>query len=206
MKLKMLSLAIALVLVNGLFVAQMSATAQKHGHKGASAPVTGTFTRADGSEGKFTGTFTVQRFAAQDGKLVAIGRLHGLRDESGKPLQSNRGEKGGKDEKEKGGPKAEFAAESSAAVIQGNQLVTLPVTQASGSCQILNLVLGPLDLNLLGLKVHLDTVKLDISAQPGSGNLLGNLLCDVAKLLDGGGLLSNLTQIVSKLNQILSLL
>ena len=48
-------------------------------------------------------------------------------------------------------------------------------------------MLGPLDLNLLGLEVHLDPVVLDIVAQPGPGNLLGNLLCAVAGLLDGAG-------------------
>jgi hypothetical protein len=51
---------------------------------------------------------------------------------------------------------------------------------------ILNLVFGPLDLNLLGLQVHLDRVVLNITAQPGAGNLLGNLLCAVAGLLNGG--------------------
>lgn len=56
---------------------------------------------------------------------------------------------------------------------------------AAASCTILHLVLGPLDLNLLGLMVHLDRVVLDITAQSGAGNLLGNLLCAVAHLLDG---------------------
>ena len=41
--------------------------------------------------------------------------------------------------------------------------------------------------DLLGLVVDLDTVVLDIVAQPGPGNLLGNLLCAVAGLLDGNG-------------------
>ena len=54
---------------------------------------------------------------------------------------------------------------------------------------MLNLVLGPLDLNLLGLEVHLDKVVLDIIAVTGAGNLLGNLLCAVAGLLDGTGVL-----------------
>ena len=44
----------------------------------------------------------------------------------------------------------------------------------------------PLDLDLLGLQVHLDRVVLDIVAQTGAGNLLGNLLCAVTGLLDGG--------------------
>jgi hypothetical protein len=56
---------------------------------------------------------------------------------------------------------------------------------AATSCTILHLVLGPLNLNLLGLVVHLNRVVLDITAQSGPGNLLGNLLCAVAHLLDG---------------------
>jgi hypothetical protein len=70
----------------------------------------------------------------------------------------------------------------------------------AGTCQILNLVLAPLDLNLLGLQVHLDKVVLNIVAQSGAGQLLGNLLCAVAGLLDGGGTLS---QLLTKLGQIL---
>jgi hypothetical protein len=60
-----------------------------------------------------------------------------------------------------------------------------------------------LDLNLLGLVVHLDRVVLDISAVPGAGNLLGNLLCAVAGLLDGGG---PLVAIAILLNRILAIL
>ncbi|MEP6817087.1 MAG: hypothetical protein ABI873_16220, partial [Marmoricola sp.] len=73
------------------------------------------------------------------------------------------------------------------------------------SCPILHLVLAPLDLNLLGLKVHLDRVVLNIVAVPGPGNLLGNLLCAVAGLLDGG-LGGVLGQLVDLLNQILGTL
>ena len=73
----------------------------------------------------------------------------------------------------------------------------------AASCDILNLVLGPLDLNLLGLEVHLNQVVLDIIGTTGAGNLLGNLLCAVAGLLDGGGPLG---QIAGLLNQILAIL
>lgn len=59
---------------------------------------------------------------------------------------------------------------------------------APASCEVLNLVLGPLDLDLLGLVIHLDRVVLNITAVPGAGNLLGSLLCAVAGLLDGTGL------------------
>ena len=43
-------------------------------------------------------------------------------------------------------------------------------------CTVLDLTLGPLDLNLLGLMVHLDTVHLLITADSGGG-ILGSLLC-----------------------------
>ena len=78
---------------------------------------------------------------------------------------------------------------------------------AALACNVLDLVLGPLNLNLLGLVVTLNQVHLVINAVPGAGNLLGNLLCAVAGLLNGGGALSGLLgQITTLLNQILALL
>jgi hypothetical protein len=75
------------------------------------------------------------------------------------------------------------------------------------ACGILHLELGPLDLDLLGLVVHLDQVVLDISAEPGAGNLLGNLLCAIAGLLDGGSPLTQiLNQLVNLLNQLIAAL
>jgi hypothetical protein len=65
--------------------------------------------------------------------------------------------------------------------------VTLPVDIPSAVCTILQLHLGPLHLNLLGLRIDLAPVTLIITAVPGPGNLLGNLLCAIAHLLDHGG-------------------
>jgi len=92
-------------------------------------------------------------------------------------------------------------------------LGSLAETSGSGQHgQTTNLVhvsLGPVDLNLLGLGVHLDNcnngpVTVDVSAQRGGGNLLGNLLSSVAHLLDrnplGGSLLTGLV------NEILNIL
>lgn len=82
-----------------------------------------------------------------------------------------------------------------------------PVTdiQTGGSCQILALDLGPIHLDLLGLIVDVSAVQVDITAQPGPGNLLGNLLCAVAHLLDNGSPTA-LGQVVTLLNQILGAL
>jgi hypothetical protein len=65
-------------------------------------------------------------------------------------------------------------------------------------CDILFLDLTDVFLDVLGLVVELDLV-LDIYAEPGPGNLLGNLLCAVAGLLDGPGLIGNIGNTVDRL-------
>jgi hypothetical protein len=57
------------------------------------------------------------------------------------------------------------------------------LAQTTQTCQVLNLVLQPLNLNLLGLVVDLQAVNLDVAAVAGAGNLLGNLVCALAGLL-----------------------
>jgi hypothetical protein len=77
-----------------------------------------------------------------------------------------------------------------------------PVRVAShqGTCQILDLILGPLHLDLLGLVVDLygrtkrDPVQVTITGEPGHG-LLGDLLCSLA----GGGNITSLAQLQSLL-------
>jgi hypothetical protein len=122
--------------------------------------------------GSFIGSFTVTRFITQGGQVLAVGTLTGtVRDAAG--------------------------------VVVGtiNQALTLPLLGDSfGPCEILHLELGPLDLNLLGLVVHLDRIVLDITAEQGA--LLGDLLCAIANLLDGGST-NALTRL---LNQVLRLL
>ena len=73
----------------------------------------------------------------------------------------------------------------------------------SGGCGVLFLDLGPLHLDVLGLVVDLAPVVLDISAVPGPGNLLGNLLCAVTGLLDGAGLLGQVSGLLDRINTIL---
>ena len=167
--------SIVLVFSLSMLLPVMSATAaQPAPAPGVAIPVTGTFTDALGGTGTFTGNFNLQRFAVQNNQIVAVGTLTGT-------------------------------LTNSVGAVLGNILRTISIildtaaTQAS--CEILHLELGPLDLNLLGLMVHLDRVVLDITAQPGPGNLLGNLLCAVANLLNGGGALAT---IVNLLNQILA--
>jgi len=75
---------------------------------------------------------------------------------------------------------------------------------SAGNTRILHLALGPVDLNLLGLQVHLDNcnngpVTVDITAQAGPGNLLGNLLGSLSHLLDSN---TNTNALVNRLEMI----
>jgi len=77
------------------------------------------------------------------------------------------------------------------------------VATHQGTCQILDLILGPLHLDLLGLVVDLygktkrDPVEVTITGEPGHG-LLGDLLCSLA----GGGNITSLVQLQSLLQSL----
>jgi hypothetical protein len=146
-------------------------------------------TASDGS--KVTGSFTPLKFVKKGGKQQVKGVIDGVVTHAD-------------------GTKEKFTALRMLKVkkINGQSLSGLASTSAQGmaACYILHLVLGPLDLDLLGLQVHLDKVVLDIVAATGAGNLLGNLLCAVTGLLDGGPLAGLLGQLSDLLNQILGAL
>ena len=171
---KKLALLASLVLaLAGGAIAASTATAAPPQATGLTVPVTGEFTDALGGVGTFTGTYEIERFTTQGGALVAVTTLTGTAVDS---LGNTIG--------------------------TVNQTATVPLA-AAGTCDILHLTLGPLDLDLLGLVVHLDQVQLDITAEQGPGNLLGNLLCGIAGILDGnapGNVIARL------LNQLLGLL
>jgi hypothetical protein len=142
----------------------------------AGLPVTGTFTDSYGGIGQFVGTFNVQNFGSQGTTLSAIGTLVGtMTDSKGNVLGT---------------------------VTNAN--TTMIAAPGTASCSILNLTLGPLQLNLLGLVVNLNEVHLTITAISGPGNLLGNLLCAVANLLNGG--VPNIGSLSTLLNRILTAL
>ncbi len=63
---------------------------------------------------------------------------------------------------------------------QSQQSTSQSSPQAPAACQVLDLVLGPLHLNLLGLIVDLNKVHLSITADP-NGGVLGSLFCSLTK-------------------------
>jgi hypothetical protein len=141
------------------------------------APVTGVLD--DGST--FAGTFRVDSFKKQGNNLVARGLLIGTITN----------------------------ADGVVTDVISKKNVKLPVENITAEtdgiggavCDILHLEVGPIDLELLGLIVHLDEIVLDIDADPDAG-ILGDLLCSIADGF-GGGLLGQITNL---LNDILDIL
>ena len=190
-----LSLLVALVVTAAMAVTAGSAT----GSSAPPAPNAASRTVAQTGQGDLTsrivgktgngravtGYFVPLKFSKNNGKLFVRGLVHGVVHNTDGSTRT-----------------FDVLRTRRVMTIEGTPIRTR--TQAAAAlaapCDILNLVLGPLDLDLLGLQIHLDRIVLNIVAQSGAGNLLGNLLCAVAGLLDGTGVLGRITDL---LNQIL---
>src|SRR5262245_59378245 len=88
-------------------------------------PVTGA-----GSGSVFNGTFQLQRFANNQGQLVATGVLSGV------------------------------VTNATGATTSVLRTITVPAAVTQATCDILHLDLGPLNLNLLGLNIDLSRIVL----------------------------------------------
>ena len=129
----------------------------------------------------FKGTYTIDRFIAREGKLYTVGTLKG---------------------KLRGKNVTKRNVRMPATLAPGAKSSQIPPLPTA--CQILNLSIAPINLNLLGLSVRTNQIDLRIEAVPGAGNLLGNLLCGITNLLNPGS--SPLDQIAAALNAILALI
>jgi hypothetical protein len=117
---------------------------------------------------KFTGTYTIDRFVRKGNKQYAVGTLKGRltgrrvsRENVRIPVALARHQAAG-----------------------ASQLPGQPPNPLPNACQILDLELQPITLNLLGLLVRTSRIEVLIEAVPGAGNLLGNLLCGITGILD----------------------
>jgi hypothetical protein len=166
-------------------------------------PVTGS-----SDAGAFSGTLDIERFEAIGGQVVAVGKLTGTvggttyTDQAvALPVDTQHG-RGGAPGGGRTGAVMPKSITQPAVFLESNQPLIVP---AQAVCEILELALGPIDLDLLGLVVHIDPILITIDAEPGAGNLLGNLLCAVVNLLNGFN--PNLAgQLAALLNAIANLL
>jgi hypothetical protein len=153
--------------------------------------------------GAFNGTVTINRFATQNGQLVAIGFVRGtITNAAGIVLGSGMrpvalpvslGT----------GP----SLTSSAISVETARMMPALFTGATGgrwtrvqatTCGVLHIALGPIAMNLLGFNVNLSAVTLDLAGD--SAGPLGALVCQVIALL------GRVANVVGLLNSILGLL
>ena len=169
-----LMIALVMFASTAILMPQAQAQAPTNPGPGLIVPITGTVTGGTGAlanAASLVGTFTINSFQAVNGTLQAVGTLAAtVLDANNNPIGT----------------------------LVSN--IVTSVTGQSGTCQILTLDIGAIHLDLLGLVVDLSPIHLNITAQSGSGNLLGNLLCGVANLLNNNGPLG---QIAGLLNNIL---
>jgi hypothetical protein len=111
---------------------------------------------------KFNGTYTIDRFVRRGGTQYAVGTLKGR-------LKGRRVKR----------ENVRIPVALARPEAQGSQIPPTP-----GACQILNLTLQPIDINLLGLRLRTSRIDLRLEGVPGAGNLLGNLLCGILGILD----------------------
>jgi hypothetical protein len=162
-------------------------------------PITG----SEAGGAAFNGAVTINRFAMQNGHLVALGFVRGtITNAAGVVLAS-----GLRPVALPVTLGAGLALTSAAISGETSRMVPALVTGATGgrwmqaqatSCGVLHIALGPLALNFLGFNVSLSAVTLDLSGD--SAGPLGALVCQVIALLN------NVANVVGLLNSILGLL
>lgn len=172
MKRKLTAITLALAIMMLMLSPMSTATVQAQG--GGTQPLITVPLNVTQGALTFVGNLNILRFVNQGGQLVAVGNVVGTLTNTATGVVTP--------------------------IVRTFSQVVNIIGTPQASCEILHLELGPLDLNLLGLMIHLDKIVLDITAQPGPGNLLGNLLCAIANLLNQGGPLG---AIANLLNQIL---
>lgn len=158
---------------------QLTAQRRPTGDLLKNRPVTGTLSNGNA----FSGTLSVTRFSYSSGQLLVSGVLNaGSQFVDGELVPIN-----------------QTFTNVPATLVTGNASQSL---KQSRTCDILFLDIGAISLDLLGLTVDLSQIELDINAVSGAGNLLGNLLCALVGLLDGGPL-SGILNIIQQINNLL---
>ncbi|PYR73203.1 MAG: ABC transporter substrate-binding protein [Acidobacteria bacterium] len=117
----------------------------------------------NGAGASFTGTILLQKFVASGGGIAAVGTMIGK------------------------------VSDALGTVTTVAQNVQAAVNIGAATGEILHLDIGPISLVFRGgPHVNLSEIVLDITAQEGDGNRLGNLLCAVADLLARPGALARI--------------
>ena len=169
-----------------LLLATAAIAASDKPAKDGSGPLQLPIAGSAASGGTFVGTFSINRFEARSGQVVAIGMVRGLVagvKEAGtvlvgevilSPVHVS--------------PASQGPAAPSSLVAQ----------QQAATCEALHLDIGSVNLNVLGLVVTTQPIAIDLSGD--SSAPLGNLVCTILETLN------NVVGLVGLLNQLLGTL
>jgi hypothetical protein len=164
-------------------------------------PASGTFARG----GEFTGTITINRFEYRDNQIVAIGMVTGTLSRGGRTLGSA----------VVGQVTWPVAVKAGGQVLAGGRIresgAVTPISSSrdTGSafrmftvqaeaCQVVDVALGAINVDVLGAVLALSPVTLNLSGL--TSGPLGALVCEASELLN------NVVALVGVLNSILGLL
>jgi len=143
--------------------------------------------------GKFTGEIEITgvKLAPDKKGLLVSGEVRGKADVPGRSTNNREIKQSFTDlpaQLKRGGPGAQIVedgAESSYKLIPDQATETTGVAQQGQTCDLLTLLIpGGIFLDLLGLQLFIAPIAILLNAVSGAGNLLGNLLCAIAGLLD----------------------
>jgi hypothetical protein len=155
--------------------------------------------------GKFAGTLSINRFEQRGNQIVAVGFVSGVLSWRGRRIGTTVvGQvawpvslKYGGQVLASGQPSETARPTMAAWSPDMGSVFRLRPVQAEG-CQVLDVALGALKLDLLGFEVALNPVNLNLMGVVGTP--LGDLVCSVS------GLLGNVAGLVEVLNRLLGLL
>ena len=192
---------VGLAIVLSAAGAAPSGAQQTGATRALSVPATGTFARG----GEFKGTISINRFERRGTEIVAVGFVAGVLSRGSQAVGTAvAGEVVWPVRVSSGGVSL---VGQPAAASQGARVVrtawsprmsaAAPVPAQAATCPVLNIALGPTNVDLLGVQVALDAVALDLTGVTGTA--LGDLVCAASDLL------GNVAGLVNVLNGILGL-
>jgi hypothetical protein len=169
--------------------------------KSVTLPASGTFAKG----GEFSGQITINRFEEDHGKIVAVGLAAGVLSRGGHALGSAVA----------GEVRWPVAIRTGGQVFASGRVSELPratnvAWSSDGSsaflknavqpetCQVVDLALGAVNIDVLGVQVALSPVTFNLSGVTGTP--LGDLVCQVSDLI------GNVAGLVGLLNSVLGLL
>lgn len=147
--------------------------------------------------GEFAGTITINKFAQRGNDIVAIGFVQGTLHRGGRAVATGlAGQVEWPVIVSAGG--VSLAGGQAPATGQFRRISSSIVLARAQSCGVVQIALGSVDVNILGVAISLSPVALNLSGDPSAP--LGKLICSVSDLLN------NVVGLVDVLNSILGLL